>query len=464
MSAEIAIDRLRAKATKLEKVEGERLLDRTSGSERLYRQASAYLPLGVASSFQTGDPYPMYLARGSGSHLWDVDGNEYLDFHNGFGVTLCGHAHPKIVEAIDLAARRGTHFAAMTESAITLAAELCRRFRLDRVRFSNSGTEATMEAIRVARAATGRSVVVKVEGAYHGHHDGVMWSVAPDSNELDRTSDRTEAAGAKLAPVAFSKGIPPDLQKQILIVPFNDAAALERLLEDRATDIAALIMEPIMMFAGIVLPEPGYLERVRELCSKHGVVLIFDEVKSGANVAAGGATEMFGVQSDLSCFGKAIGGGVPIGAFGGRADVMEIIEKGEAALGTFNGNPLAMSAGVAALTEVLTPEAYQHLAEIGTQLSEGCRKALGENGIPAHVVDLCAKGGVCYRLTPLRNYRDSFECETDLLDASSPWLMNRGIFQLPGGKGQWMLSVQHSTEDIEAYAEAFGDYCTELAR
>ena len=464
MSADIDIDRVRANAVKLEKLEGERLLDRSRNSERLYRQASTYLPLGVASSFQTGDPYPIYLARGSGSHLWDADGNEYLDFHNGFGVTLCGHAHPKIVEAINRAARSGTHFAAMTELAVKLAAELCRRFRLERLRFSNSGTEATMEAIRVARAATGRSVIVKVEGAYHGHHDAVMWSVAPDASDLDLTSGASEPAHAKIAPLASSKGIPPDLQRHILIVPFNDAAALERVLDERAPDIAAFIMEPIMMFAGIVLPEPGYLERIRELCSKYGVVLIFDEVKTGANVAAGGATELFGVQPDLACFAKAIGGGVPIGAFGGRADVMEIIEKGEAALGTFNGNPLAMSAGVAALTEVLTPEAYQHLAGLGTQLSEGCRRALGETAIPAHVVDLCAKGGVCYRPTLLRNYRDSFEGDADLLGASSPWLMNRGIFQIPADKGQWMLSVQHGAEDIGTYVQAFGDYCAELGQ
>jgi glutamate-1-semialdehyde 2,1-aminomutase len=464
MRTEIDIDRLRANAREIGKREGERLLDRTRGSARLYEQASAYLPLGVASSFQTQDPYPMYLARGSGSRVWDVDGNEYLDYHNGFGVTSCGHAHPRIAEAIERAARSGTHFAVMTETAVTLAAELCRRFQLDRVRFANSGTEATMEAIRVARAATGRNIVVKVEGAYHGHHDAVMFSVAPDASDLQPRSGSGEPPAAPFAPVPFSKGIPPDVEKQILVVPFNDAAALERVFRDRGTEIAAFITEPILMFAGIVLPEPGYLERVRDLCSQHGVVLIFDEVKTGANVAAGGATELFGVRPDLACFAKAIGGGVPIGAFGGKADVMEIIEKGEAHLGTFNGNPLAMSAGVAALTEVLTQDAYRHLAEIGTQLAEGCRMALDESQIPAHVIDLCAKGGVCYRPDQLRDYRDSLACEPELLAASSPWMMNRGIFQIPADKGQWMLSVQHSSEDIGTYVEAFAEYCVGLAR
>jgi glutamate-1-semialdehyde 2,1-aminomutase len=352
----------------------------------------------------------------------------------------------------------------MTEAAVTLAAELCRRFQLDRVRFANSGTEATMEAIRVARAATGRSVIVKVEGAYHGHHDGVMFSVAPDASDLQAASGGSGPATPSFAPIPFSKGIPADVGKQILIVPFNDAEALDRVFRDRGTEIAAFITEPVLMFAGIVLPEPGYLERVRDLCSQHDVVLIFDEVKTGANVAAGGGTELFGVRPDLACFAKAIGGGVPIGAFGGRAAVMEVIEKGEAHLGTFNGNPLAMSAGVAALTEVLTQDAYVHLTEIGTQLAEGCRKALAEIGIPAHVIDLCAKGGVVYRADRLRDYRDSLACESELIAASSPWMMNRGIFQLPADKAQWMLSVQHSTEDIGTYVDAFAEYCAELAR
>jgi glutamate-1-semialdehyde 2,1-aminomutase len=460
------LDRLRARASEIAAAEGKRLAERTRESARMFDRASAYLPLGVASSFQTMEPYPVYLARGAGSRLWDVDGNAYLDYHNGFGVTICGHGHPKIVEAIDRAARNGTHFAAMTEAAVTLAAELCRRFRLDRVRFANSGTESTMEAIRVARAATGRSVLVKAEGAYHGHHDLVMISVAPGPDDL-----REPAAGpggtapwqASLPRVPFSKGIPEEIPRQVLVVPFNDIAALEQVLNEYGANIAAFIIEPVMMFAGIVLPEPGYLERVRELCTQHGVVLIFDEVKTGVNIAAGGATELFGVRPDLACFAKAIGGGVPIGAFGGRADVMEIIERGESHLGTFNGNPLAMNAGVAALTDVLTPGAHQHIAEIGTQLATGCRGALAENSIAAHVIDLGAKGGVGYRPAPLRNYRDSFECAPEFVDSSSAALMNRGVFQIPADKGQWMLSVQHTAEDIAAYIQAFGDYCAMLA-
>jgi glutamate-1-semialdehyde 2,1-aminomutase len=247
------------------------------------------------------------------------------------------------------------------------------------------------------------------------------------------------------------------------VAPFNDAAAFERLLEQRGGEIACLIMEPVMMNIGIVLPQPGYLEAIRDLCTKHGVVLIFDEVKSGATIAEGGATERFGVQPDLACFAKAVGGGAPLGAFGGKVAVMEIIGRGAAQQGTFNGNPLAASAGLAALTEVLTKDAYELLARLGTHLSEGCQKAIADHGIPAHTVDLGCKGCVSYRSEPLTNYRDFLETYTDLFDASWPWMVNRGVFMTPGDEEQWTISVQHSEEDLVRYTDAFGQFCAELA-
>ena len=248
-----------------------------------------------------------------------------------------------------------------------------------------------------------------------------------------------------------------------LIVPFNDAAALEHVLSERGDEIAALIMEPIMMNIGIVVPQPGYLEAVRDLCSKHGVVLIFDEVKSGATVAPGGAIELYGVQPDLACFAKAIGGGATIGAFGGRADVMDVVTRGAAQQGTFNGNPLTARAGLVALTEILTPSAYEQLGRLGTRLADGCRRAIEENGVPANAVDLGAKGCVSYRSEPLRNYRDFLECNQDLFAASWVWMVNRGIFMTPGDEEQWTISVQHSEEDVDAYVQAFGEFCAELS-
>jgi glutamate-1-semialdehyde 2,1-aminomutase len=432
-----------------------KLLARTSASKGLFDRASKHMPMGVASSFQAGDPYPIYLARGSGSHVWDVDGSEYIDFHGGFGANVVGHGNPLIVEAIDRAARSGTHFAVTTEATVAFAEELCRRFHLDSLRFVNSGTEATMDAIRVARAATGRDVVAKIEGSYHGHHDTVMFSVVPGA----------DAMGGRDAPVStpMSKGIPAEMAKWTVAVPFNDVPAAERLFADRGSELACLIMEPIMMNIGVVLPQPGYLEAIRDLCTKHGVVFIFDEVKSGATVAAGGAIERFGVQPDLACFAKAIGGGTPTAAFGGRADVMDVIEHGAAQQGTFNGNPLVAAAGLAALTEVLTPDAYARLSELGTRLAEGCSKAIAEHGIPAHTVDLGAKGCISYRTEPLQNYRDFLDTRTELYEASFPWVLNRGVFMTPGDEEQWTISVQHTEADIDAYVEAFGTFCQALA-
>jgi glutamate-1-semialdehyde 2,1-aminomutase len=449
-------DVITARAQEIGARESKRLLERTPRSGELFQRAIRSLPLGVASSFQANDPYPLYVARGQGSRVWDVDGNEYADFHNGFGTNVVGHAHPKVAEAIERAARSGTHFAATTEVAVAFAEELCRRFRLEQLRFTNTGTEATMDAIRVSRAATGRDDILKIEGSYHGHHDAVMFSVVPNA----------DAMGGRDAPVSapMSRGIPEDTARHTLVVPFNDADALARMLDDRGDTIACLIMEPIMMNVGIVLPQPGYLEAVRDLCTKHGVVLIFDEVKSGATVAPGGAMERFGVQPDLACFAKAIGGGAPCGAFGGKAEVMEMIAKGAAQLGTFNGNPLAMSAGLAALTEVLTPDAYELLARLGTQLAEGCEKAIAESGVPAHAIDLGSKGCVSYRAEPMRNYRDFLETNTALFEASWPWMVNRGVFMTPGDEEQWTISVQHSEEDVQRFVDSFGEFCAELSR
>ena len=445
-------ERLDARAAELFGAELASLQAATPKSRALFERARRTLPLGVASSFQAADPYPIYLERGRGAEVWDVDGRRYLDFHNGFGSTAVGHAHPAVTAAIEHAARTGTHFAVTTDTAVALAEELCRRFGMERVRFTNSGTEATMDAIRVARGATGRDVICKIEGSYHGHHDAVMFSVAP-SLSLIEASDRTGAV-----PPA-SKGIPPDMARWTLAVPYNDLGALQRLLDERGGEIACFILEPVMMNIGVVLPQPGYLEGVRDLCTRHGVVLIYDEVKCGATIAAGGATERFGVQPDLACFAKSITGGVPGGAFGGRADLMDQIGKGIAQQGTFNGNPLMAAAALAALTEVLTPDAYEHFARLGRRLAQGCRAAVEAHGIPAHVVDLGCKGCVSYRRQPLVDYRSFLETDAQLFDASWAWLVNRGIFMTPGNEEQWTLSVQHDDTAVDRFVEVFAEFC-----
>ncbi len=448
-------DRLSARAAELSYLEMATLLERTTASKALYERAVTHLPLGVPSSFQAGDPYPIYVERGLGSRVWDVDGNSYVDFHGGFGVGIVGHAHPKIVEAVTKAVSTGTHFAAPTPVTVSLAEEICRRFDLDKVRFANSGTEATMDAIRVARAATGRDVIVKIEGSYHGHHDAVMFSVLPNA----------ESVGSRdMSPTTpMSAGIPADTAKYTLVVPFNDADAFAELLAERGSEIACLILEPVMMNIGIVEPEPGYLQALKDLCEKHGVVLIFDEVKSGVTVAEGGAGERYGVRPHLACFAKAVFGGTPGAAFGGDEAIMDVIAHGAAQMGTFNGNPLVAAAGLASLTEIMTTEAYARLAMLGSRLASGCQQAIDANGIPAHTVDLGAKGCVSFRKERSRNYRDFLATKPELFGAAFPWAINRGVFMTPGDEEQWTLSVQHSDDDIDRYVEQFTSFCEALA-
>ena len=424
---------------------------RTPKSAALFERAEKSMPFGVTSSFQAGDPYPLYLRSGRGSQVTDVDDNDYIDYHNGFGSMAVGHAHPQVRAAIERAAATGTHFAATTEDAVLLAEEIKRRFRVEKVRFTNSGTEATMDAVRLARAASGKDVLLKIEGSYHGHHDSVMYSIVPSM----------DSAGSDERPwtVPFSRGIPPETADSTKVVAFNDVDALRQTLVENHGRIGTLIMEPIMMNIGIVMPQPGYLQAVRELCDEYSVVLIFDEVKTGVTVAAGGATELFGVQPDLICLAKSIGGGTPIGAFAGKASIMDEIENGVAALGTFNGNPLSMAASLVTLTEVLTPEAYKHLAKLGTRLAAGCKDALDRAGITGVTTDLGCKGSITFREKPIERYRDFAEIDDSLFDASWYWLINRGIFQTPGKEEQWTISVQHSEADIDKFVEVFAAYC-----
>ena len=279
------------------------------------------------------------------------------DFHNGFGSMVQGHAHPAIVKAVSERVAQGTHFAATTEDGVVVAEELKRRWGLDRWRFTNSGSEATMDAIRIARAFTGRETIMKIFGSYHGHHDAVMVSIGVP---YDRIGDRENYAS-----LPYGAGIPKAVTELTIAVPFNDAGAMERRikrLDAEGRKPACVIMEAAMMNLGVVMPEPGYLEEVREITRRHGIVLIFDEVKTGLAIAAGGATEHFGVKPDMVTLAKTLGGGLPSGAIGGTEEVMRVVEDGTVyQVGTYNGNPLAMAAARASLLEILTPDAYEHL-------------------------------------------------------------------------------------------------------
>ena len=459
VSGAIEIDRARIR--ELIAHEGARLDERTDASKAMYERAHRTLTGGVASSYQVRDPWPIYVERGEGQRIWDVDGTEYFDFHNGFGSMTQGHAHPAVTAAIRERARLGTHFAAPTEDGIVVAEELARRFRLPKWRYTNSGSEATMDAIRIARGSTGREVVLKIFGSYHGHHDVVMISIGV---AYDQIGDRDN-----LASLPYGAGIPEAVVALTAAVPFNDADALERRierLEGEGRLPACLIMEAAMMNLGVVLPEPGYLEAVREITRKHGIVLIFDEVKTGLTVAAGGGVEHFGVVPDMVTLAKTLGAGLPCGAIGGSEEVMACVEDGRVVqVGTFNGNPLTMAAARASLFDVLTPDGYAHLHRLNDRLLDGCRVVVENYRLPGYAVGIGAKG--CVTFSPVRvvDYETFKEHQdVELTELGWLWNMNRGIFATPGREEEWTLSVQHTDEAVDRYVSVFDELARELTR
>jgi glutamate-1-semialdehyde 2,1-aminomutase len=431
----------RGRISELTAREAKRLDERTAGSGAMYERARQTLSGGVASSYQVRDPWPIYLDTGKGSHVWDVDGNQMTDFHNGFGSMVQGHAHPAISKAVRERLDQGTHFAAPTEDAIVVAEELKRRWGLPRWRYVNSGSEATMDAIRIARARTGRETIVKIFGSYHGHHDYVMVSIGVP---YDRIGDREN-----LASLPYGAGIPQSVADMTIAVPFNDAGAMERRIERLVAEgrpPACVIMEAAMMNLGIVLPEPGYLEAVREITRKHGIVLIFDEVKTGMCIAAGGATERFGVTPDMVTLAKALDGSVY-------------------QVGTYNGNPLGVAAARASLLEVMTPQAYAHLDALNDHMVTGCQAVIDRYNLPGYAIGVASKGCVTFAPTKIVDY-ESFKQHQDGELADLAWLynMNRGVFMTPGREEEWTLSVQHTTADCDTFIAAFEELAGDLTR
>ncbi len=422
---------------------------RTPGSERAMARAERVLPLGVASSFQFYEPHPLVLRSASGTHVEDVDGNQYVDFTLGYGALLVGHAHPVLRRAVTDQLGRGTLYVSPCEDNAAVAEMLAKRFGLPQWRFTNSGTEATMDAIRVARGVTGRARIVKVEGGYHGHHDSVLVSTKP----------AIEAAGPAGAPdrVPATRGLPPGVLADTSVVPFNDPDALSRALAPR--DVACFIVEPVMQNIGICMPLPGYLESVREITRRHGTLLLFDEVKTGITAGWHGVGWKLGVLPDLISVGKSIGGGLPLGAFGGSAECMDAIADGRVLhVGTYNGNPLCMAAARAVLGEICTPEATSRIIERNGQFGADCRALLSRFDLPAHVVQCGAKGCVTWSPTFVRNYRDYLATDFDLAFAQWIWGVNRGMLFPPGLDEQWLLSFAHSEADLAGALEVFGSF------
>ena len=438
------------RVAELLKSEWELFTKKTGKSAEESRRSFKSLPLGVTSSFQHWDPYPISIVSAKGAWMTDVDGRELLDLSMGFGAMLAGHLNPTVVEEVKNSLETGMLFVTPSPISTDAAERICRRFVIDQVRFTNSGTESTMYAVRTARAATGKDGIVKVEGGYHGSYDPFVVSSKPPVDLIGDVEN----------PIAHvPAGIVPG---DIYVVSYNDADALERIFEKNASKIACFIIEPVMENLGIVLPDAGYLERVRELCDQYNVVLIFDEVKTGLTAGHQGAAQRLGVIPDLITLAKSIGGGLTLAAFGGKKKYMDFVTNGKMAhFGTFNGNPLAM-AGIRAVDKICTKETLAVAEAFNQQALDRINTIIEEYQLPAHTVGFGVKGCITWTTKPLRNYRDYKS--TDFAIAELSWLfsLNRGIITPPGLDEQWLISLAHGQKEVDLLVEDFRAFAQAL--
>ncbi|NLJ53720.1 MAG: aspartate aminotransferase family protein [Intrasporangiaceae bacterium] len=427
----------RARVDSLLAAEWDRFAAETAESGVENKRAAETLPLGVTSSFQHWDPYPISIESARGAWLTDVDGRRLLDLSMGFGAMLVGHLNPVVVEHVTRALQEtGTLFVTPSPQATDVSERFKERFGLDMLRFTNSGTESLMYAIRAARAYTNRKAIVKIEGGYHGGYDGLQISVKPELDEIGDADNPTPQ-------------VPFDVEAgTVHVVAYNNLGQLERVLQEHGPDIAAFVVEPVIENLAIVLPDEGYLQGVRDLCDQHGVVLIFDEVKTGLTAGPSGAAQRLGVQPDLITLAKSIGGGLPLAAFGGKREVMEVVVDGRMAhFGTYNGNPLVMAAATA-VDEICTPEALADAEAKNVRAMESIDAIIDEYELPAHTVGLGIKGCVTWATTPVRNYRDYKATDFGVAELSWLWGVNRGVLTPPGLDEQWLVSLAHTDEDM----------------
>ncbi|HEX9749615.1 MAG TPA: aspartate aminotransferase family protein [Methylomirabilota bacterium] len=423
---------------------------KTPRSRQLFEEALRVMPGGNSRTTTFFDPYPFYIARGEGARIWDVDGVERLDFNGNYTSLILGHANPQVVKAIQDAAVNGMSFPGPSEHEIRLAEILTTRIPgLEVVRFTNSGTEATMHAVRVARAFTGRAKIAKFEGAYHGTHDWVLVSVAPDP----------ATAGSRKRPksVAWSSGVPPMVVKHVVTLPWNDADACEKILEKQGGDIAALIVDPLLANAGMIPVREGFLEKLREVTRRLGILLIFDEVIS-FRIGRGGAQERFNIRPDLTTLGKIIGGGLAVGAFGGRADVMNFYDPrdGKGRInhgGTFNANPLTMAGGIATM-EQLTPDAYARLEALGDRLRDGVRRLLRKKGYAGQITGTGSLFWLHHTKKRLSDYRSARPEDPKTPARTFLALVNEGVLLSQRGLGACSLAMADA--DVDRFVETLG--------
>jgi glutamate-1-semialdehyde 2,1-aminomutase len=427
---------------------------KTTTSRTLFERALRVLPGGVDSpvrAFKAVGGTPLFVTRGSGATIEDVDGNRFIDYVMSWGPLIHGHAPRGLVKAIGVAAKRGTSFGVPSPLEHRLG-ELVRTLMpsMERVRFVSSGTEAAMSAVRVARAFTGRDRVIKFEGCYHGHADAFLVKAG---------------SGATTLGIPTSPGVPAAVTHDTLLARYNDLASVAALCQAQAGKIAAVIVEPIAGNMGLVPPADGFLSGLRDLCSRHGILLIFDEVISGFRASAGGAQAIFGIQPDLTCLGKIIGGGLPVGAYGGRVDIMDLVAPAGAVYqaGTLSGNPIAMTAGIWAL-EHLSPKLYKELARRGSILAAGLAEAARAVKVPLQVNAFGSLLTPFFTVAPVRDYASALNSNTSAYATFFRGMLTRGVYPPPSQFEAWFLSAAHSDRDVKKTIAAAKGAMRDVAR
>ncbi len=432
---------------------------RTPKSAEAHKKNLKLLPLGVASNNRDYEPYPIFVSEASGSKFRDLDGNEYIDHNLCFGTLMAGHSHPAVIKAVEGRLHKGTAYGMPHNMEWELAEEICTRFPVEMCRFGNSGTEATMHTIRLARAATGRDKIIKFEGGYHGLHDAALVSVKPHPPDDDFGDIKNPK------PVSGGAGVPKASIANVPIATFNDLETVERRFRENPNEIAAIILEPIMMNVGLCMPQKGFLEGLRTLCDKHGALLIFDEVKTGAKLCWGGASEYFGVTPDMICIAKSIGGGFPLAAFGTSKRVMSLISDHKVFHGgTYNTNPISMAAGIATFREVLTRANYTLIEKLSNKLVEGYKKTIAKVDLQGYIASAGANGALMLYPKEIHNYRDWLPVDVDLWRHYWFGMVNRGVMAQPyWWDEQWTISVQHTEADIDKHLAVFAEVAPSLA-
>lgn len=417
-------------------------------SQALYAEAIRYIPGGVNSpvrAFKAVGGQPIFISRGKGSRTFDVDGNEYIDYVASWGPLILGHADPGIVAAVSQAAQHGTSFGAPTELEVELARMVVEAVpSIDMVRFVNSGTEATMSALRLARGYTGRDKVIKFEGGYHGHADMLLAKAG---------------SGVLTLGMPDSPGVPASAAQNTLTAPYNNLSAVEALLKENPGEVAAVILEPVAGNMGVVPPQPGFLQGLREATRSAGALLIFDEVITGFRVAYGGAQTLYGVEPDLTCLGKVIGGGLPVGAYGGRGEIMEMMSPVGPVYqaGTLSGNPLAMTAGIMMLQALREPGRYDLLERRAARLGNGLLAAAREAGVPASANRVGSMMTLFFTDQPVADYSSAKRSDTAMYARYFRAMLERGVYLAPSQFEAAFVSTAHSDADIDLTIAAAGE-------